>query len=400
MAPNTPSLVERARSVPGARAVWRQTWGIYCAARIRARQARRLAGEVRQGVALATDPTYAQPYPPAAAGKSTARKVAENVVWALEHGRANPFYYAFGMDRKEGDAYGAYLSVPEMMSIIDDQIRRDHAEHPTAVLKDKYFFALVAQALGHPSPRVLALLTPSGVERLAPRRPFSYEEFVSQSAPIDGFAKDAGGEKGRGAFALRVQDGQAWVDGTPATPDEVAGRVGGRFLLQERVVQHPALDALHAESVNTVRLVTVLRDGRAEPLAAALRVGVGGCPVDNWSAGGFVVGVDLSTGALFGDGYFKPGCGGDVEYGGTVGRHPDSGVALDGYALPFIPEAVRLAQRFHVDMGGPRSVGWDLALTPDGPSVIEGNSHWSGAMYMAIDPGFKARYFEAARVGA
>ena len=30
--------------------------------------------------------------------------------------------------------------------------------------------------------------------------------------------------------------------------------------------------------------------------------------------------------------------------------------------------------------------------------MVEGNSHWSGAMYMAIDPGFKARYAEMAGI--
>ena len=396
--PSLNALAGRVRQVPGARAVWRQAWGAYCAARGTARRAQTLAGEVRQGVRLATDPAYARPYATGSESKPTAQKVADNVLWTLRHGKANPFYYAFGLDEKDGSARHAYMSVPQMMTVIDRQIQQDHAEHPTAVLKDKYFFALVAQSLGHPSPRVHALLTPTGVERLAPRERVSFEDFVAQSPPIDGFAKAVGGEKGRGAFALRIEGGRAWVDGEPAQPREVAARVSDRFLFQDRIVQHPALAALHAASVNTVRLVTVLRDGRAEPLAAALRVGVGGCPVDNWSAGGFVVGLDLGTGALFGKGLFKPGIGGDVRYGGAVDQHPDSGVLLDGYALPFIPESIRLAQQFHRDMGGPRSIGWDLALTSTGPSVVEGNSHWSGAMYMAIDPGFKARYVEAAGI--
>ncbi|WP_420457528.1 sugar-transfer associated ATP-grasp domain-containing protein [Rubrivirga sp.] len=391
------ALTARIRTVPGARVAWRQAWGAYCAVRDGARQARRFAGEVQRGVRLATDPVYARPYAAGGESKPTVQRVADNVAWAFQHGKANPFYYAFGMD-KEGGSSESYMSVPQMMTVIDEQIRQDRSSYPTAILKDKYFFALVAQSLGHPSPRVHAVLTPAGVELLAPRRPLSFEDFVAQSPPIDGFAKAVGGEKGRGAFALRIEEGQAWVDGEPAEPGAIADRVGGRFLFQERIVQHPALNALHAASVNTLRLVTVLRDGRAEPLAAALRVGVGGCPVDNWSAGGLVVGLDLTSGALFGKGLFKPGYGGDRGHGGVADRHPDSGIVFEGYTLPFIPESVQLAQQFHLDMGGPRSIGWDLALTPEGPSVVEGNSHWSGAMYMAIDPVFKSRYVEMAGI--
>ena len=301
-------------------------------------------------------------------------------------------------DAKTGEEYAQYLSVREMMWIIDRQIKEDGTAHVAGVLKDKYLFSLVAQALGHRSPRVLALLSPAGVDLLNPRRSVSYAEFVSDGGPVDAFAKQVGGEKGAGAFALRVEGGAAWVDGEPAGAADVARLVAGRYLLQERLVQHPALAALHEPSVNTVRLVTVLREGRVEPLVAALRIGTGGVAVDNWSAGGLVVGLDLGTGRLYGRGVFKPGCGGELRYGGFVDRHPDSGVVLDGYALPDIPEAVELARQLHVDMGGPRTVGWDLAITPDGPVVVEGNSHWSGAMYMAIDGGFKERYFEAADI--
>ena len=386
-------LIRAVREVPGARAAWRRVWGRY-------NRVRSLTEDVRAGVRVATDAELARAYGGGAGAKPTARQVAENAVWAVRHG-PNTFYYAYGMDRKAGEAYDQYLSVREMMRIIDRQIEEDGTEHAAAVLKDKYLFSLVAQALGHRSPRVLALLRPDGVDLLNPRRAATYEELVGGAAEggaADGFAKLAGGEKGRGAFALRIEGGQAWVDGEPTDAAGLRARVGGRYLLQERVRQHPALAALHERSVNTVRLVTVLRDGRVEPLVAALRVGTGGVAVDNWSAGGLVVGLDLETGRLHGRGIFKPGCGGAARYGGFVDRHPDSDIALDGYALPDVPQAVELARLLHRDLGGPRTVGWDLAMTPDGPTVVEGNSHWSGAMYMAIDAGFKRRYFDAAGV--
>ena len=379
------------RSVPGARPAWRFVWGRY-------NDARSLVHHIRAGVRVASDPEALAAYGDDGGRKSARERVVDNVAWAIRHGGANPFYYAFGMDAASGVEYDRYLSVREMMRIISRQIQEDGAEHAAAILKDKYFFSLVAQSLGHRSPRVLALLDPDGVDILDPRRQTSYADFVAASVPLDGFAKPVGGEKGRGAFALRLDGGEAWVDGALATAAEVIARVPARFLLQERVVQHPALAALHDASVNTVRLVTVLRDGEVVPFVAALRVGTGGTAVDNWSAGGLVVGLGLETGRLYGRGIFKPGCGGEVRYGGTVERHPDSGVVLDGYPLPDVDAAVRLARQLHRDLGGPRSVGWDIALTPDGPTVVEGNSHWSGAMYMAIDPSSKDRYFEIARV--
>ena len=353
---------------------------------------------VQSGIEIGRDEEQARLYGRKVGGRSQLRAIVDNAVWGYRHGKPNPFYYAYGLDDASKEEYEDFLSTGEMWDVIERQIKEDGTARVTAVLKDKYLFSLVVQALGHSSPRALALFRPTGVDLLSPRRPASYAEFVAESEPVDAFAKPVGGMKGKGAFALRVEDGQAWIDGRPAEADEVASRVTGRYLLQERLAQHPALEALHSSSVNTIRLVTVYRDGQVEPFIAALRVGTGGAAVDNWSAGGLVVGLKLDTGRLYGQGIFKPGCGGDARYGGFVDRHPDSDVLLDGYQLPDIPEAVALACRLHLDLGGPRTVGWDLAITPDGPSIVEGNSHWSGAMYMAIDGGFKKRYFEAAGI--
>ena len=390
--PSAAPLKRIARRIPVVRGVASDVLELY---RTVGRQVR----AVRDGVKVSMDTEQARLYGRTVEGRGLVKAAVDNVVWTYRHGKPNALYYVCAMDEKAGDEYADFLSYHEMWHLIDRQIEEDKTGQIVAVLKNKYLFSLVAQALGHRSPRALALLRPDGVDALDPRRSVSYAEFVAGSGPADAFAKPVGGMKGKGAFALRIEDGRTWIDDEPATAAEVAGRVTGRYLLQERLVQHPALEVLHPSSVNTIRLVTVYRDGGVRPFVAALRVGTGGATVDNWSAGGLVVGLDLDTGRLYGRGIFKPGCGGDVRYGGFVDRHPDSGLDFDGYQLPDIPEAVELACRLHLDLGGPRTVGWDLAITPNGPSIVEGNSHWSGAMYMAIDGGFKKRYFEAAGIG-
>ena len=387
----TTSLLRRyVRGSLAARAAWRLTWHRYQWVRNRVRA-------VRSGIAIAGDADSAALYE-RGEGKPYWRRVADHTLWAVRHGSPNPFYYMFGMDAATGTDYDKFMSVREMLNIITRQIEADGTEHAAAVLKDKFFFSLVAQALGWPAPRTIAVLEPSRLTLLHPRSSVSYATFIEQAEAVDGFVKPVGGQKGTGAFALRVSGGEALIDGEPARPDEVAALISGRFLLQERIVQHSDLAALHSSSVNTVRLVTVLRDGRAEPLAAILRIGAGGSPVDNWSGGGLIVELDLETGALRGRGVFKSGYGGDELYGGYVDEHPDSGIQLDGYPLPMIPDAVRLARQVHVDMGGPRTVGWDLAFTPNGPVIVEGNSHWGATMYMTLDPQFKDRYFAAAGI--
>ena len=363
--------------IPGARATWRRLKGLQAAVR------------------LAADSEQARAYRDGRRGKPTWQRVADNVLWAVRYGRPTDRYYAYGMETKAGPDYAQYHFAEEVMRGFNRQIEADEASRAAAVLRDKYFFSLVAQALGHPSPRPLALMGPSRVDLLAPRRSLSYEAFVSEGLSIDGFAKGVSGAHGTGAFSLRVEEGRAWIDGEPAEPAAVAERVAGRYLLQERIEQHSTLAALHPPSLNTVRLITVLAGERAEPVTAALRFGVGGAPIDNMSAGGGVVGVNLESGTASGKALFMPGARGKGQTP-LLDQHPDTGVPFRGYALPYFPEALDLACRFHLDMGGPQSIGWDVAFTPSGPCIVEGNSHWAPPVHVALDPCFTERFVRAA----
>jgi hypothetical protein len=94
-----------------------------------------------------------------------------------------------------------------------------------------------------------------------------------------------------------------------------------------------------------------------------------GTEVDNLHAGGLASPVDLTTGEL------------GVAYGtyprdGAHTHHPDSGVPITGMHLPDFRAAIDLALLAHERFPVPSSVGWDVALIPDGPTLIEGNPMW------------------------
>jgi hypothetical protein len=55
-------------------------------------------------------------------------------------------------------------------------------------------------------------------------------------------------------------------------------------------------------------------------------------------------------------------------------RHPKTGAPVAGRAIAHWPDLVALAVRAHRTFSGRMIIGWDLALTPDGPMIIEGNS--------------------------
>lgn len=137
-----------------------------------------------------------------------------------------------------------------------------------------------------------------------------------------------------------------------------------RLFLEDVIVQHPAMAALCPRSVNTIRVMTVCAGGRAELLYAGVRIGAG-ADVDNFHAGGVGVGVDLDTGLLRGDAINK-----DRE---IFHSHPITGIVFDGYQIPMWDEVRRVCLEAATVNPHIHVVGWDVALTPEGPTFVEGN---------------------------
>ncbi len=310
--------------------------------------------------------------------------IADAAWGCFRYREVNQHYFRYGLDRR-GARLADVLSIREFRHIRDSRNAAANEEgyNYICLLRDKFIFGQLAHSLGYPSPRNLAFLDADQVEWINPRSIAPLESLANTE--IDGFCKPFAGMQGDDVFSLRTTGG-FYVDGAAASVADLKSRLKGRFLLQERLEQHPALSELHPPSVNTIRLITALKGDSAYPFSVSMRIGAGGRRVDNWAAGGIIVSIDLKRGQLRGAGLYKYG------EATTVTRHPDTGVIFDGYPLPMLEEAVDLACRFHRDLRFIHTIGWDIAITPDEPSFIEGNDNWEGAIPMALEPDFKERF--------
>ena len=150
------------------------------------------------------------------------------------------------------------------------------------------------------------------------------------------------------------------------------------WLVQRYIDQHPAVATFNPGTVNTVRVVTYRRPSGDVALHGAIfRTGRIGALGDNCSQGGIAVGVDLATGAL------------QTAYTSLVGEaperveaHPDSGLAFAGVVLPDWPRSMEICRRAARAFSGVRWAGWDVAMAPEGPVMVEGNSDWSIAQQL------------------
>lgn len=159
---------------------------------------------------------------------------------------------------------------------------------------------------------------------------------------------------------------QAFTTATIADPAAWrAERLAARqVLVEEFLTQHPVMASLNPSSVNTLRVITFRGDdGRVHTLARTLKMGNGG-DVDNFSDGGMYTMLDEDGVA------HHPAFDGD---GRVFSVHPLSGTSIVGFAVPMWSEIGELVDGLAREVPEIPYVGWDIAITPDGPAVIEGN---------------------------
>jgi hypothetical protein len=354
---------------------------------------RRVTRTRRELADLLFDKALSRTYWPAEPRKSKPRVFGELLWWLVRNGEANRFYYVYGLDlksRRRTDVmpFNRFQCLRSRANL--RMGRPPHNYNYVCVLRDKFLFAQFASSLGVPAPKLFALLDGRHVTWLERNETVPLEDLGEcAGSTLDGFCKKFSGMQGSGAFPLLIEEGNLFVEGRQVSVDELGARLTGRFLFQQRIEQHPAMRRLNPCSVNTLRLVSFCNNEKARVLFGALRVGTGHKPVDNWAAGGLVVRIDLDSGELRGDGFFKPG------YGGRTGAHPDSGVVFDGFRIPFFSEAIAMVVRLHEYLSHIHSIGWDVAVTDSGPVIVEGNDDWDGVIQMVVDRGFKQQFMAA-----
>ena len=185
--------------------------------------------------------------------------------------------------------------------------------------------------------------------------------------------------EGRGDIICKPIDGssgQGIVGRTPESysdPDALYEELKalGIGIVEDKVIQHEAIAALCPTSVNTIRVATLLGDKKEGIVYAYIRIG-NGKVMDNVDCGGMAAPVDIKTGVIAGVGANKAG--------ETYENHPMTGKRIPGTQIPYWEEAKKMCLDAMKVVPQVRFVAWDVAITPDGPVFIEGNSFPSHAI--------------------
>lgn len=142
------------------------------------------------------------------------------------------------------------------------------------------------------------------------------------------------------------------------------------LIVQERLLNHPDLIDICGHVLCCIRVLSCRnKSGTPEVTNAAFRMALrDDATVDGLHRGGISANVEVDSGRL------GPATNlGLTPEVGWCERSPTTGAPIAGRELPMWKEARAMAIKAHAMLPHKVIVGWDIAITPEGPVVVEGN---------------------------
>lgn len=182
------------------------------------------------------------------------------------------------------------------------------------------------------------------------------------------FIKPIGGRGGKGIIIAKRINSNFFFE--KSTLDlAFLKKLDGDFIVEPGIIQSDYVSSVYSNSVNTLRVITK-RDSpkhQVSIIAITLRMGCSGREVDNSSQGGLLMGIDIKSGKSL-KGYAVYEYGSERFY-----EHPDTGYKFSEFYVrnwkEFHKKLLEIANKMKVI----NLAGWDIAITDDGPLVIETN---------------------------
>ncbi len=137
------------------------------------------------------------------------------------------------------------------------------------------------------------------------------------------------------------------------------------YLIEEIIIQNDKLNEIYDKSVNSLRLFTFYDGKNSYLLQSIIKFGNGNV-VDNFSSGGMYAFVS-DDGTIITPAIDKN----DNIYE----SHPITKKQILGFKIPLFEEAKKTVLEASKELNEIKYIGWDVAITNDKASIIEGNSY-------------------------
>lgn len=151
---------------------------------------------------------------------------------------------------------------------------------------------------------------------------------------------------------------------------------GTHGIIEEWIHQHPKMQELYPKSVNIIRIQTIYTQSKCNFLCATLTIGHNN-KIANASANSIFTLVDVENGHVF-----TNGC----DYNDNIYiKHPETGIQFKDFQIPLWDEVLEMLEKASSRVPQIAYVGWDVAITENGPVIIEGNNDGGYVGYQLAD---------------
>lgn len=318
------------------------------------------------------------------------------LVWLLRERQFNFMYYAMGLNLKTKtveDYIGkfTFLRVKEKTEkLLKSKLSRDDYSYEI-LTKDKFYAASILSANGFRCPELFGIIYAGAVYNaqlkatnletlLEPNR-----EYVFKNTVI---------EAGDGVMICKTNhDGFCWIDGDFLDLDILNKRFGNSvWIIQEKLYSHADLQVFNNSALNTTRIVTMLNNGSPDYLTGFQSFATNNALIDSWSSGSIYVGINIEDETL------KKYAFASVEDKrfSLLTRHPDSNISFENTKIPFLNDAINICRKAHLLFPYNFILGWDIAITNDGPVFIEVNEKPGMNVVQCVDGGLRFKILKTA----
>lgn len=296
-------------------------------------------------------------------------EIAGEIV-SLSFQKKEPALYYGGkyLYRKNTGNVRDYLSQREFYDLSFS--KKLHNFETSSLLRNKLSFALFCESNNLDVPKLISYNLESTFLYEGKRYPVTTDQEVfaffklvfERSGKEHLFLKEIGEQGGKGCYLINKNNYTEALSGLQFSKRS--------FIHQEFIKQHPAINEIYPSSINTIRFITHLdAAGKPHIISAFMRFGRGGKVMDNAKSGGMYVSIDMEQGKLDDKANQSMSAGGNV-----FTQHPDTGFIFKGFSIPYFKEACAMALEMVLFIPD-RFTGWDIAITPTGPTVVEGNEN-------------------------
>lgn len=259
--------------------------------------------------------------------------------------------------------------------------------------RNKYLAHLLLENAGITVPELYCFYNPENGDSADPNISYDVDStlrILRKKEVSECVVKATEGSHGDSVFAVKnitYTDADALLETSDGKQQKLSDILQQEpMLFEEKIKQSKQLSEFNASSINTVRFMTVLMpSGEAKVIATFIKIGREGAFVDNAGSGGNIdAGVNPETGELYGAMIFN-----GFRKTTSIDCHPDSGAQLNGTVIKNWNQICKEICRFQQRLSFLKAIGWDIAITENGPVAIEINDFWDRTGQLFIQRGWR-----------